>query len=176
MFTKILTNLLEVLIISAAIILLTFIFIGQPLVITGDSMLPNLKDGEQIIADKLSIKFKDIKRGEVIIVTHPEKPQIFLVKRVVGVPKDTFKIINGKVLINEVLLEEPYIDSHSTTNGGNKIKEGEAINLNKDMYIVLGDNRENSIDSRNWGTVSKTKIIGRAFIVYYPLNSIRLVR
>lgn len=169
-------DLLEVVIISSVIVLLTFIFIGQPLVVTGDSMKPNLLDGEQMVADKLSIKFKEINRGEVVIVTHPEKPQIFLVKRVVGVPGDKFEISEGEVLIDGKIIQEPYINPETKTANGNKIREREIINLTFEQYIVLGDNRENSADSRNWGIIEKNKIIGKAFVVYYPLNSIRLVR
>ena len=174
--SKLLLDFIEILFISASIVILTFFFLAQPLIVTGDSMLPTFKDKEQIIVEKLSIKYEDLQRGEIVVVKHPDNPKIFVIKRVVGLPGESFTISNGKVYINGNELDETYLTADATTSGNSYIGDADIFELAKDSYVLLGDNRSNSSDSRLWGPVAKDSIVGRTFMVYYPLKGIRLVQ
>lgn len=173
-FFKGIFDIIEFLIIGVTVIALIFIFVGQPVRVTGDSMLPNFEDGEQLIAEKVSIKYSTLQRGEVVILRHPKSNDTLLIKRVVGMPGETFKISSGKVLIDGKELEEPYLSDNTSTPGYGEITNGEELTIPENSYVVLGDNRENSSDSREWGPIIKGLIIGRGFLVYYPLDSARL--
>lgn len=155
--------------------------------VEGNSMFPTLDDGEFLIVNKLVYSEVDVdklsrfipfldagdnpkrwvfhgpERGDIIVLQDPRDPSIDLIKRVIGLPGDRFEIIQGKVFINGFLLEEPYIKSPwrgslpETT-----IPPGE--------YFVMGDNRDNSQDSRSLGLVPKDLIIGKALLAYWPLS------
>ncbi len=169
-------NFLEAFAISAVLVVLVFWFIGQPLEITGESMLPTFKDGEHTVANKLIYKFKEPEAGEIVILSHPETKGIYVIKRIIAIPGDTLEISDGMVYLNEKPLKEPYLAENTYTNGRNAIEDNEIITLKENEYIVLGDNRENSFDSRNWGIISKDEIVGMSSIVYYPLTNLRIVQ
>ncbi|GIW70007.1 MAG: signal peptidase I [Patescibacteria group bacterium] len=168
-------DMVELTIIGTAVFLLVYILVGQFLEVTGNSMYPYLQDKEHIIAEKLSIKFEPIRRGDVIIFWHPGGEQILLVKRVIALPEETIKIQNGFIYINGQKLEEPYLPANTVTEGRDFLKEGLDYKVAQDFYIVMGDNRTESTDSRYWGPVAKNKIIGRALAVFYPFENIRLL-
>jgi len=161
-------DLLEYAFIVTLIGVITFLLIGQILIIEGDSMLPNFKDGEQLIAEKVSLKFKDLQRGEVVILKHPIENKL-IIKRIIGLPGETVIISNGKVYVDGVELNEPYLPPDTITKG----RENYKIEENK--YVVLGDNRQRSSDSREWGLVDIKKITGRGFLIYYPAQEMRFV-
>lgn len=169
-------NFLEVLIISSAILLLTFWFIGQPVQVSGDSMEPNLRDKQQLIAEKLSYKLREPERGEIVIVKHPKNPSHLVVKRLIGLPGETFEIENGQVYINNKPLKEPYLNKNTNTNGKNSLPDSKKIKIPQDKYIVLGDNRSNSSDSRNWGPVNESEIFAKVVLVYAPISDFKIVQ
>jgi len=138
-------------------------------------MYPNFHDKEQIVAEKLSIKFKDLQRGEVVIFEHPLEKDRLLIKRVIGLPGETIKLENGSVYINNKILEEKYLPTGTTTKGQNFQGEDVDYKIPSNYYALMGDNRSKSTDSREWGFVSKNLIVGRGAFVYYPLNRIRLI-
>lgn len=168
-------DLLEISIIGVTIFVLIYIFVGQLLEVTGDSMEPNLHNGEQIIAEKISMKFKPLSRGEIVIFRHPDNNERLLVKRVIGLPGETIKIANGDVYINGKLLNEPYILEQDSSEGRKDLVEEVEYQIPKNSYILLGDNRRESSDSRTFGPVREELILGRVLLVYYPLGHIRLV-
>ncbi len=168
-------DLIELLLIGTTVFLLVYILVGQFLEVSGSSMHPYLLDKEQIIAEKLSIKFDPIKRGEVIIFWHPKTKSDLLIKRVVGLPGEIIKIQNGFVFINGKKLEEPYLAGNIVTKEGDILLEGQDYKIAADYYIVMGDNRAESTDSRYWGPIQKETIIGRALAVFYPIDNIRLL-
>jgi signal peptidase I len=174
----ILLDFLEIFMISSFVFALVYIFIGQLMEVSGNSMYPTYLDKEKIIAEKVSLKFKEIYRGEVIIFQHPDiKEKHLLIKRVIALPGEIFKISGGSVYIDGKKLDEPYLESNILTNEivNGIIKEGVDYPLDDGSYILLGDNRSQSTDSRYFGSVSKEDIIGRALLVYFPINRIRLV-
>lgn len=146
------------------------------MIVSGNSMLPNFHDKEQLVAEKISLNFRPIQRGDIVIFEHPEYPKKLVIKRVVGMPKETIIISQGKVLLDGKPLEEPYVHEQNQTRGKRVIKEDTTYQIPENSYVLLGDNRSNSIDSREWGAVPAENIIGRAFMVYYPLTNFRLVK
>jgi signal peptidase I len=172
---KIFLDFFEITIICTLVFIIMYFFVGQLLEVTGDSMYPTFHDKEQIIAEKISVKVKDLKRGEILIFEHPQEKGRLLIKRLIGLPGETIKIKNGKVYINGSELSESYLASNVTTEGQNYLKEGLDYTVPDDSYVMMGDNRLKSTDSREWGFVSKELIVGRGVIVYYPFNRIRLV-
>lgn len=168
-------DLVEYAIIGGAVFLLSYIFVGQLLRVTGDSMIPNFHDGEQIIAEKVSIKFEDLKRGDIVIFKHPSDDEKLIIKRVIGLPNESAKIIEGKVYINDNLLDEPYLANDTNTLPGKVFKDNAEVLIPENSYMLLGDNRSNSTDSREWGFVKKDGIVAKGFVVYYPLSKVRII-
>ncbi|HDK26359.1 MAG TPA: signal peptidase I [Candidatus Atribacteria bacterium] len=155
-------------VISAGIIAFIIItFIGQVTVVRGASMEPTLHNGERLIANKISYRFESPERGEIIIFRPPIEIKRNYIKRIIGVPGDKIEIINGEVFLNEEKLEEPYVKYKSFENLS-------AFIVPPDSYFVLGDNRSNSSDSRYWGFVPRKNIVAKAWVVFWPLNKIRL--
>lgn len=155
------------------VMILLGVFIAQPVVVEGTSMLPNLHEGERLIVNKLvyykfeSFSWGHIERGDIVVFWYPKDPDKSYVKRVIGLPDDTVEIRNGKVIINGQEMQENYLDpiyNQSTTN----LKEQR---IDKHYYFVMGDNRDNSSDSRSWGFVPEKYIYGKAFFRYWrPSN------
>ncbi len=143
-------------------------FIIQPFIVDGSSMEINFHDREAMLVDKISYRFEKPKRGDVIIFQAPQNPGDDYIKRVIGLPGEEVSIITGKVYINNELLTEKYLTSNAQTltNSDGIFKE----TLGANEYFVMGDNRSNSSDSRSWGPVPKVNIVGRAWLIVYPLN------
>jgi len=137
-------------------------------------MLPNIEDGEWIMVNKASYFFSDPKRGEVIVFNPGEEvgAQYPFIKRVIAQPGDNVEIKDGKVFINGIPINEPYIFPEPSQRYKNFGPEEMLV----DQYFVLGDNRNNSNDSRSWGPVTRANIIGRAWFVYWPPSKWGLVK
>ncbi len=165
----------ETVIIALVIFLVVYLFIGQPHRVDGDSMLPNFENGELIITDKLTYKFRSPKRGEVIIFKSPLDNKKVFIKRIIGLPGETITISNGSVFINGQKLTENYIHQSTDVIFGPFIKENETKQIPADSFFVMGDNRANSLDSRELGFIKKPNIIGKAWVIYWPLNKFSLV-
>jgi signal peptidase I len=178
--------LIEWLVILAIVLVCTVVlrtFVVQSYSIPSLSMSPTLQVGDRIIVDKLSYRFGSVHRGDIIVFARPpleDQEYADLVKRVIGLPGETISARNGHVYINGKRLDEPWLppgpqsytgplpgDPHEQFNmpGPVKIPAGE--------YYVMGDNRENSEDSRFFGPISKSLIVGRAVVVAWPLSQIK---
>ncbi len=157
------------------IFLLFYYFIAQTHEVHGASMLPNFTTGDRVITEKVTRYFNDIKRGEVVIVHSPVHTEP-LIKRVIGLPGETIEIKNGEVYVNGIMLSEDYLKDGIKTSGQRFLKDGVPYTLSNDEYLVMGDNRPVSSDSRSWGTVKREDIIGHAFFRYWPLSKFGFVR
>ena len=165
----------EIILYFALVACITFLiihFVGQRTVVNGVSMQPTLSDGDNLIVDKLSYRFHDPDRFD-IIVFHQEDGRYFI-KRIIGLPGETVQILDGSVYINGEKLEEHY---------GNEVMEeagiaAEPVTLGVDEYFVLGDNRNNSKDSRSVdvGVVHGKDFVGRAWIRIWPFEKIGWIR
>ena len=144
-------------------------FAVQNFNIEGHSMEPSLHDQELILVDKWTYLFHPPSRGDVIVFIAPPQPSQDYIKRVIGVPGDVITIQNANVIVDGVPLKEIYVDPR---NQGGTFEDRNIVNMvvPPNDYFVLGDNRANSSDSRVWGFVPKQNIIGRAAVVYWPLQ------
>lgn len=174
---NILLEFVELTIIGALVFVIVYVFIGQLLQVSGNSMEPTLHDKEQIIAEKLTVNITTLNRKDIVIFNDPTDPTKLVVKRIIGLPGETVRISNGFVYINNELLEEPYLNSGIYTNlkYNHTLKENEEYKIGEDSYILLGDNREHSRDSREWGALHKSSIMGKALIVYYPIKDFKIL-
>jgi signal peptidase I len=142
-------------------------FVFQPFLVQGQSMEPNFHQGDYLLVDELSFRFREPRRGEVIVFRYPPRPQLRYIKRIIGLPGDEVVIKNGLVLINGKILDESeYLPQGTQTQGYLEIKLGE------NEYFVLGDNRNASSDSRFWGPLKKENIIGRVFFRAWPFSAL----
>lgn len=165
---------LEILVIGIAVFALAWIFLAEPLEVTGESMEPTLHNSEQIIVEKLSMSLGELQRGDIVVFNSPEEPDILVVKRLIGLPGDKVLIQEGEVYLNGEKLSEIYIGAQ-ITQGKNKLPEGKLATVPTDTYFVLGDNRSNSTDSRDFGPVKQDEIVGKAVVVYYPFSNFRKI-
>jgi signal peptidase I len=150
-------------ILLAAIIWLAVNFATARYVVDGQSMEPNLHTGQFLIVSRLAYRFGDPQRGDIIVFDFPGNPSDDYVKRIIGLPGETVTIENGHIFVNGQRVEEPYLPPDNITlpsQGRWTVPDGE--------YFVLGDNRAHSSDSRSWGMLEVNKIIGKAWISYWP--------
>jgi len=129
--------------------------------IEGHSMEPNLHDGQFLIINKLVYYVHPPERGDVVVFHSPGNPRKDFIKRVIGLPGEEVEIGDGQVFVNGVQLEETYITRRGHRSWGPEV-------VGEFEYFVLGDNRNNSSDSRNWGMLDGEAIIGKALISYWP--------
>jgi signal peptidase I len=161
-------DILEVVVFAIAIFLFLYLLVLQPHKIKGQSMEPNFHDGEFLLTDKVTYRFSQPKRGDVIVFKAPGTNNDEFIKRIIGLPGEKLSINNGKVNINEKTVEEGYLPDTLLTEGGMFLKEGQAVTIPENHFFVLGDNRIASSDSRTWGFITKDEITGRAWVTYWP--------
>jgi len=173
----ILIDLIETLVIAGAVFVVIYAFLFRPFQVNGQSMVPNYHNGEYILTNLISLRFGGLSRGEVIVFKAPTDIDKDFVKRVIGLPGDKVMVKEGSVHINGQKLDETsYLDPSEKTFGGSFAGEGQEIVVPEANFFVLGDNRTKSSDSREWGFVSKEKIIGKSFFVYWPISEARFVK
>lgn len=168
-------DIFETIVIALAIFLVVYVFLIQPHRVQGDSMLPNFKNGELILTDKVNYKLRAPKRGEVIVFKAPQNRQKDFIKRIIATPGEKIKIENGKVFINNEPLPESYLAPGAQTFAGPTILEGSEITVPENYLVVFGDNRSHSSDSREFGSIKKENIVGRAFVIYWPPQAFAFV-
>lgn len=154
---------------AVVVALLVKTFLVQAFRIPSESMVPTLEQGDRVLVNKLSYRLHDIHRGDVVVFTRPPELQggpgepDDLIKRVIGLPGDTLVARDGSMYVNGRKLEEPYLPAGtSTTNLDQPVKVPEG------QIFVMGDNRTNSQDSRFFGPVPQSTVVGRAFLVMWP--------
>jgi signal peptidase I len=173
-------DMVETVVIALSIFLVIYLFLMQPHQVSGLSMFPNFHDKEYILTDKVSYKFGDPKRGDVVVFHAPPAancPQgtgCDFIKRVIAVPGETIELRDHVYYVNGQPLPEPYIPPENVTNPGPYI-EGRVMTMGPDDYFVTGDNRPHSSDSRVWGPITKEEIVGRGFFRYWPVNRVGLL-
>jgi signal peptidase I len=166
-------ELLKAFILAMVIIVPIRYFIVQPFFVRGASMEPNFHDGEYLVVDQLSYRFREPARGEVVVFRYPQDHSQFFIKRIVGLPGEEVFVQDGRVIIRNAayasggeLQEAEYLDPSVRTRG-----QVHTV-LGPGEYFVLGDNRPASSDSRSWGSVSRDEIVGRTWFRAWPLNKI----
>lgn len=167
----------QTLLLAASVCLVIYIFIARPFQVTGDSMYPTYKNGEYVLTNMIGLKLGDPKRDDVIVFKAPPEPDKDFIKRVIGLPGDRVSLKDGFVYLNGQKLDESkYLGSQVRSYGGSFLHDNDEITVPADYYFVMGDNRPFSSDSREWGYVKRDAIIGSSLFVYWPPQSVRLIR
>lgn len=138
----------------------------KPYKMAGNSMYPNLKAGQYWSADVNIYNTSTIQRGDVVVFSNPRNQQEVFIKRVIGLPGETIKVQNYKVYISNQVLEEKYLASEVITRAGDFLQEGKEISIPPESYIIMGDNRPGSEDSRIWGFITKNQVKGKVTTCY----------
>ncbi len=164
-------ELIRVIVIAVVLMFAIRIFVAEPFVVSGSSMVPNFHNREYLVVDKISYRFHEPQRGDVIIFRYPKDTSQYFIKRIIGLPGEKVQIVNGRAKVFNAqhpegsLIDEPYLPSNEITFGKEDI-----VSLGSDEYYVMGDNRLASSDSRVWGILPKHDIIGHAWLRAFPLN------
>ncbi len=173
-----LKNLFNLVLYIAGVLLATYLlitFVGQRTEVFGQSMYPTLESGDQLIVDKLSYRFHDPERFDIIVFPYKYQEKTYYIKRIIGMPGEKVRIdAEGNIYINGEILEESYGYEPMATAG----LAAQEITLEEDEYFVLGDNRNNSQDSRDpaVGCIHKKDIIGKAFVRIFPFSKFGLLK
>ena len=160
---------LETIVVALSIFVVIYLFFVQPHEVKGSSMEPNFHNNEFILTDKISYRFQNPKRGDVIIFRSPNNPDVDYIKRIIALPGEKVKAKNGYIYVDETKLSEKYLNDLTFLFPTSKLQNDIDIIVPQDEYFVLGDNRPHSSDSREFGPISRSSIIGKAFIRYWPL-------
>ena len=174
---NVMRELLGMLVYVGIVLAITFLintFVGQRTHVSGESMENTLDDGDQLIVDKLTYRFHDPERFDIIVFPFRYKDNTYYIKRIIGLPGETVQIADGEIYINGEVLEESY---------GREVMQdaglaAEPITLGDDEYFVLGDNRNYSSDSRDPSValIHRKEIIGRAWLRIWPLDSFGILK
>jgi signal peptidase I len=151
------------LVISIAFAAFVIVFIYQPVRVEGTSMMPGLVDQERIFVNKFLYRWEPIERGDVVVFHYPLDPRKSYIKRVIGVGGDRVEIREGQVFVNGMAIEEPYLAARYRDE-----RTYPAIEVPQGSYYVLGDHRNLSSDSREFGFVARELIYGKAVYAYWP--------
>lgn len=166
---------IETILTSAIVIFVIYSTIALPEKVVGASMEPTFYTGERILVERITKHYRDFKVGEVIVLHPPDNKHVDFIKRVVALPGDIIKVHNCEVYVLrdsvQFKLSEPYLAENTCTTEGVFLQEGKSIRLANDEYMVFGDNRSNSSDSRYFGTITKENIIGRVIFRFWPLSA-----
>jgi len=155
-------------IIAVLIVIPVRLFIAQPFIVSGSSMVPTFSNGDYLIVDEISYKFEKPERYDVIIFRFPTNHKKYLIKRIIGLPQESVDLKGALVTITSrghskgVVLDQPFIKNSSSSSGHWELGDNE--------YFVMGDNRPASSDSRFWGPVAHDLIVGRAFLRLLPIK------
>lgn len=167
---------LQSLLIAAAVFLIIYQFLFRPFQVKGDSMYPNFFNDSYVLTNIISLRLQNPKLGDVVVFKAPPDPEKAFIKRVIGVTGDTVMVQNGQVFLNsKPLNESKYLRSTIKTYGGSFLKEGVQITVPVDEFLVMGDNRTFSSDSREWGFVKKDLLTGYSFFVYWPVKEAKII-
>ena len=165
----------KIVVISLAIIIPVRYFLIQPFFVRGASMEPNFDNGQYLVINEIGYRFEEPQRKEVVVFKYPLDPSQYYIKRIIGLPNETVEIKNNQVIIynlespqGKILDESSYLPAGTITWGETKVK------LAKDEYFVLGDNRQASSDSRQWGVLPRENVIGRVWLRAWPFDQLTI--
>jgi signal peptidase I len=165
---------LETVTFIGSIYIVIYLFLFMPTQVRGASMEPTLHDGDRLIINKLAYKLRNPERGDIVIIVAPTNQEQDYVKRIIGLPGDTILIDQGEVYINGNNLPDTFISAKTNVWVDGMIKEGETFTVPQDDIFVMGDNRPNSSDSRMFGPVPISSIVGQVSLRYTPTDQFSL--
>ena len=147
------------------VVVLIRTFLVTPVVVNGTSMTNTLQNGDTMILNKIGMKFNDIKRFQIVVI---KTDKSYLIKRVIGLPGEVISYKDGKLYINEKVVDDPYYK--------NNTEDFDPVKVSNDYYFVMGDNRNDSMDSRIIGPVKKSDIMGTTKLIIFPLSNIGVAK
>jgi len=162
----------EIALIAIGSVFLVRTFLVQPFVVSGSSMAPNFENGDYLLVDELTYHFRAPERGEVVVFRHQDNPPTYFIKRIIGLPGERVVIKNNEIKVipvhggGLVSVKESYLPSGVVTGGDAE------YTLSDKEYFVMGDNRSFSFDSRNWGPLEVTSVVGIARVRLWPLSQV----
>ncbi len=162
---------IEAVVFALMIFFVCYLLLFQPNQVKGHSMEPTFHDGEYILTDKISYRLGSPARGDVVVFRSPKNADIDFIKRIIALPGEKVKISGGKVYVNSSVLDESaYLDPTVYTGPESFLAENRELIIPSGRYFVLGDNRMQSSDSRDFGPVLPSEFIGKVFFRYWPVN------
>ncbi len=161
-------DILETIVFIGSIYIVIYLYLFFPTSVIGASMEPTLHTGDRLVISKVSYKFEPIERGDIVVLNSPKNPDIEYIKRVVGTPGDEILIKDQEVIINGVKLEESYISAKTNVWEHGFITNNVPYTVPEDYVFVMGDNRTKSSDSREFGPIPISSVVGKAVFRYYP--------
>lgn len=174
-------DIIETVVVALSVFLIVYLFLMQPHQVNGQSMEPTFLNKEYLLTDKISYKTRLPERGEVVVFHAPPEAGCpkgtgcDFVKRIIGLPGDTVEVKAGDIFVNGFKLEEQYLPPGLATQPGAYTSNG-PISLGSNEYFVAGDNRNHSSDSRVWGPIDFSEIVGRVFFRYWPPGKIGMIQ
>jgi len=153
-----------VIIILTVVLIRTYLF--TPIKVNGSSMMNTLENGDTMILNKIGMKINELKRFQIVVIKTEES---YLIKRIIGLPGETIEYKDGLLYINDKVMKDPYFKENNTIDFSK-------VTIPKDHYFVMGDNRDDSIDSRIIGCINKEDIMGTTKLIIFPITNIGIVK
>lgn len=165
---------LQTFLLIAAVFLVLYIFVIQVHEVSGISMFPTFHNRDYLLSYLLPVRFNDLKKGDVVVFKSPVEQDKLYIKRIIALAGDTVKVQDGVVFLNGTKLDESaYLDPEVMTYGGASFQDGIDRMVPEGTVVVMGDNRPNSSDSRAWGFLDKSKLVGKSVMRLWPFEIIK---
>lgn len=173
-------DIIQTVVLALSIFVIMYLFLFQPHQVRGNSMVPNFHDSEFLLTDKISYRFGEPERGDVVVFKAPSsepcaEEECEYIKRILGLPNEKVKIEGGTIYVNNQKINEDYLPEGLTTRAGSYFSEGETIILKEKEYFLVGDNRSYSRDGREFGPIKKEAFVGKAWLRYWPANKLGII-
>jgi signal peptidase I len=178
-FRDFIFEMIKVLVVSLIIIIPIRAYVVQPFYVDGASMEPNFYDGEYLIVDEISYRFKDPQRGDIVIFHPPDNPKVFYIKRIIGMPNEVVDIKDGVIKVYEHDSVDPLIiDETEYLSEEYQLRPSEKyhVKLGEGEYYLMGDNRRSSLDSRRLGPIHESYIKGRVALRAFPFDRFTVIK
>ena len=148
------------------------VYVAQPYIVSGTSMIPTFENGDYLIVDQLSYRLHEPERGDVVVFRYPNDPSKFFIKRIIALPNETLEIESGNIVVKNTVSPEGFALEESYNKS--LFSDTITVTLKEKEYFVMGDNRRASLDSRAWGALPRELLVGRALVRLFPFTSISL--
>jgi signal peptidase I len=168
-------DILETVVFVGSLFIVVYLFVAQPNQVKGASMDPTFGSGDYIFTSKITYKMRSWHRGDVVVFKSPSNPDIEYIKRIIGIPGDVVMVKDNEVYVNGRQLNEPYIAAKTNLWEGGFSKNGIGVKVEEGMLFVMGDNRPRSSDSREFGPITQTSVIGQVFYRYFPPSKMGVI-
>lgn len=168
---------IETIVVGLSIFVMVYLFLFQPTEVNGKSMEPTFQTGDRIYIEKVSYRFSNPERGDIVVFkAPPTHDDLEFVKRIIAIPGDKLEIKDGDIYVNDNKIEETYLYKDTDTFPMTFVLANNPLIIPEDKYFVMGDNRNHSSDSREWGLVDRSEIVGRAIFRWWPVNNMGVVK